>query len=189
MNKTVQILGLSCLLLILQSCGKDGEAGIDPQVYTDSLFAVMNADRSNYTKLVVKRLGPEGSGVVSPNEHWQDLDNGIPLPAQMLRAGAEKVGESTSNFTYSLQSLWPINKQNAPRTDKEKEGLQFIVDNPGKNFYATENLSGTNYYTAVYADIGVSVACIACHNAHKDSPRSDFKLNDVMGGVVIRVPL
>ena len=26
-------------------------------------------------------------------------------------------------------------------------------------------------------------------NAHKDSPRRDFKLGDVMGSVVIRIPL
>jgi hypothetical protein len=30
---------------------------------------------------------------------------------------------------------------------------------------------------------------VSCHNQHKDSPRKDFKLNDVMGGVVIRIPI
>jgi hypothetical protein len=30
---------------------------------------------------------------------------------------------------------------------------------------------------------------VSCHNAHKDSPRTDFKLNDVMGGVVLRIPM
>jgi hypothetical protein len=37
--------------------------------------------------------------------------------------------------------------------------------------------------------MGVSPVCISCHNEHKDSPRKDFKLGDVMGGVVIRIPL
>jgi len=32
--------------------------GIEPKLFSDSLFAVMNADRANYTKLVVARLGP-----------------------------------------------------------------------------------------------------------------------------------
>ena len=177
------------LSFMMLGCGEKEQLGIDPQVYTDSLFAVMNADRANYTKLVVKRLGPEGSGAINPNEHWKEVENGVPLPAQMFRAGAEKVGETTDTFSYSLQSLWPINKQNAPRTEKEVEGLQFIVDNPGQNFYATEKLGGKNYFTAVYADIAVSIACVACHNAHKDSPRTDFELDEVMGGVVIRVPL
>ena len=45
------------------------------------------------------------------------------------------------------------------------------------------------YYTAVYPDVAVSDACTICHNEHKDSPKTDFKVGEVMGGVVIRVPL
>jgi hypothetical protein len=35
----------------------------------------------------------------------------------------------------------------------------------------------------------VSPACVSCHNEHVDSPRIDFVLGEVMGGVVIRVPI
>ena len=55
-------------------------AGISPQSFTDSLFAVMNADRANYTTQIVARLGPQGAGVIAPGEHWQDQPNGAPLP-------------------------------------------------------------------------------------------------------------
>lgn len=181
-------LGLLCTGL-LSACGPEQEAGIKPEVYTDSLFAVMKADRTNYTKLIVKRLGPKGANVIKPDEHWHDIENGAPLPAQMFRAGAEGVAELTDNFTYSLQSLWPINSQNAPRTDMEKAGLQYIADNPGENFYGKETLGDTTYFTAVYPDVAVATPCVACHNAHKDSPRTDFQMGEVMGGVVIRVPL
>jgi len=111
------------------------------------------------------------------------------LPAQMFRYGAEAVSETSSDFSYSLQSLWPINSQNAPKTELEKEGLQFIVDNPGENFYGTETLGEVSYYTAVYPDVAVAAPCVACHNNHKDSPKTDFEMGDVMGGVVIRVPM
>jgi hypothetical protein len=37
--------------------------------------------------------------------------------------------------------------------------------------------------------VAVSPACVKCHNNHDDTPRTDFALNDVMGGVVIRLPL
>ncbi len=163
--------------------------GIEPKLFTDSLFAVMNADRANYTKLVVARLGPKGSGVVKPDEHWEEFDNGTLLPAQMFRAGSEAVAEVTDEFTYSLQSLWPIGKQNGPKTPLEKEGLQYVADNPGENFYGEETLGDVTYYTGVYADVAVSEACTSCHNDHKDSPKTDFKIGEVMGGVVIRVPI
>lgn len=174
----------------ITGCKEDTKtSGIEPKIYTDSLFAVMKADRTNYTKLVVKRLGPAGANVIKPDEHWQDIENGTLLPAQMFRAGAEAVAEMTDDFTYSLQSSWPINKQNAPKTQIEKEGLEFIVANPGENFYGKETLGGTTYFTAVYPDVAVSDACSVCHNEHKDSPKTDFKVGDVMGGVVIRVPI
>jgi hypothetical protein len=41
----------------------------------------------------------------------------------------------------------------------------------------------------VYPDVAVAPACVTCHNAHKDSPRTDFEMGDVMGGVVVRIPL
>ncbi len=174
---------------LLTSCGEEKAAGIDPSVYTDSLFAVMKADRTNYTKLIVKRLGPKGADAIKPAEHWKDLENGAPLPAQMFRAGSEAVADLTDKFTYTLQSEWPINKQNAPKTPMEKEGLQYIGANPGENFYGEEKLGDVTYFTAVYPDVAVSDACTSCHNEHKDTPKTDFKVGDVMGGVVIRVPL
>jgi hypothetical protein len=30
---------------------------------------------------------------------------------------------------------------------------------------------------------------VTCHNGHKDSPRTDFKEGDVLGGVVLRIPI
>ena len=164
-------------------------AGITPQMYTDSLFAVMNADRANYTQLIISRLGPAGADAIAPDEYWEEHDNGAPLPAQMFRFGSEKVAETTSDFSYQLKSLWPINAQNGPRTPVEEAGLNYIADNPGENYYGEEELGGVTYYTAVYPDTAVSEACTSCHNNHIDTPRTDFTMGEVMGGVVIRVPL
>lgn len=161
--------------------------GIPPQKVADMLHAVMNSDRTVYTKMVVNRLANQ-EGVIKASEHFVD-DKALPLPAQMFRFGAELVGDKTEDFTYSLLSLWPVNKQNAPKTEAEKEGLEFVAENPGENWYGEEELGGQTYFTAVYADTGVAEACVSCHNSHKDSPRTDFQLNDVMGGVVIRIPI
>lgn len=190
MKKLLTSLALIALLFVLSGCNKEeATAGVAPELFTDSLFAVMNADRANYTKLIVQRLGPNGAGVIKPAEHWKDLEDGALLPAQMFRAGSEAVAEVTDDFTYSLQSIWPINAQNAPKTDMEKEGLEYIAANPGKNFYGTEKLGDQEFFTAVYADVAVSEACTKCHNEHKDSPKTDFQIGEVMGGVVIRVPI
>jgi hypothetical protein len=180
------VLGPALAAALLAGCS-DEPKGIQPKQMADALHAVMAADRTVYTRMVVNRLQNEEK-VIKASEHWKD-EKALPLPAQMFRYGAEMVGEKTKDFSYQLLSLWPVNKQNAPRTEVEKTGLKFVVDNKGQNYYATETLGGTKYFTAVYADQAVAPACITCHNAHKDSPRTDFKLGDVMGGVVIRIPV
>jgi hypothetical protein len=107
----------------------------------------------------------------------------------MMRMGAERVAEQEAGFNYALLSLWAINKQNKPRSELEQQGLQFVIDNPGQNFYGRETLGDTDYFTAIYPDIALSPACVSCHNEHVDSPRTDFALGETMGGVVIRIPL
>ncbi len=166
---------------------EDKSGGISPQVMADALYAVMASDRTVYAHQVVHRLQDE-EGVIIASEHWRD-DKALPLPAQMFRMGAEMVAEKTDAFSYALLSKWPINKKNAPKTGVEIAGLDSVDRDPLKPFYSEESLGGIAYFTAVYADVAVSPACVMCHNAHKDSPRSDFELGDTMGGVVIRIPL
>lgn len=179
---------LLSLTAMISACNKsEAPAGISPQVMADSLHSVMEADRTVYTRLIVNRLQNEEK-VIKASEHWKD-EKALVLPAQMFRYGAERVAEKGVPFSYSLLSLWPVNKQNSPKTDAEKKGLKFIADNPGKNFYAEESLGDIKYFTAIYPDVGVAPACVNCHNKHKDSPRTDFKIGDTMGGVVIRIPL
>jgi len=175
-------------LASLAACGGGKPSGgITAQQLTDSLHMVLATDRAVYTKLIVNRLQNEEK-IIKATEHWKE-EKTLVLPAQMFRAGAEAVREKGATFSYSLLSLWPINKQNAPKTEVEKTGLQYIVDNKGKNYYAEETLGGKKYFTAVYPDPAVAPACVTCHNGHKDTPKKDFKIGDTMGGVVIRVPI
>lgn len=184
-TKTLLTIGLGAALV---ACGDEkADTGISPQKMADALHSVMESDRTVYTRLVVNRLVKE-EGVIKASEHWKD-DKALPLPAQMFRYGSEMVAEKNQTFSYSLISQWPINTQNKPTTKAETDGLQFIAANPGQNFYTNEKLNGVDYFTAVYADTAVAAACIDCHNGHKDSPRTDFKMGEVMGGVVIRIPM
>lgn len=171
---------------------KASDATVPVQAMADALHMVMDSDRAVYTKKIVNRLAAKEK-VIKASEHFDD-EKALVLPAQMFRFGAETVAERAAknpdvNFSYSLQSIWPINKQNAPKTEAEKTGLKFVAENKGKNYYTVEELGGTKYFTAVYADTAVSPVCASCHNDHKDTPKDDFKIGDVMGGVVIRIPV
>ena len=160
--------------------------GVSYQELADALHVVMESDRTVYTRTVVNRLQNEDK-VIKASEHWKD-DKALPLPAQMFRFGSEMVAGKQKMFTYSLLSEWPVNKQNAPRTPVETAGLK-AVGTSKKPFYQEEIIGGKKYFTAIYPDVAVSPACASCHNDHKDSPRTNFKLGDVMGGVVLRIAM
>ena len=108
------------MFLVLLGCGKRNlDVALTPQVVADMLHTVIETDRTIYTKHVVNRLQNEEK-VIKASEHWKE-DKALPLPAQMFRMGAEGVAEKDTGFYYSLVSLWPINKQNKPKTDAEKK--------------------------------------------------------------------
>ena len=171
------------VVALLAACAGKAPTGISPRKMADAIYAVVAADRTVYTREVVNRL-QDATGIRA-SEHFTD-DKTLPLPAQMLRMAAESVQKSDKGFTYSLLSPWPVNKQNAPKTTVEIAGLKEVATTGG-SYYAEETLGAKKYFTAVYADKAVAQACVNCHNDNADSPRRDFKLGDVMGGVVIRI--
>ncbi len=169
---------------------------ISARLAADMVHAALAADREAYTKEVVQRLTiqqkvqvvPPGGGSAVPleaREDWRSEHAKLPLPAQMFRMGAEKVLSANTGFSYVLLSPWPVNQQNRARTDVEKRGLDQVAKS-GEVLYDSEVLDGQRYFVAIYPDKAVAEACVSCHNEHPDSPRRDFKIGDVMGGVVIR---
>lgn len=168
-----------------KSASSSQAGGVSPQQLADAVHAVLESDRAVYTREVVNRLQNE-LGVIKASEHWKE-DKALPLPAQMFRMGADLTAQKEAGVHYALLSQWPISRQNLPRTDVEKAGLDFVVKNPSQNYYESERLGDTTYFTAVYPDKAIAPACVQCHNQHASSPRHDFVLGDVMGGVVVRI--
>ena len=162
------------------------QVAIPPTTVADYLHAVLEADRTFYTIHVVERL--QAKGVVTATENWR-MANTLPLPAQFFRESAELATKTGSKIDYRLISLWPINKQNGPADEFERAGLTDVLTNQDRAYTGVVTREGERFFRAVYADRAVSQACIGCHNAHRNSPKRDFKPNDVMGGMVISIPL
>ena len=162
------------------------QVGIPPETVADYLHAVIEADRTFYTIHVVERMQKKGKMVAS--EDWR-VSNSLPLPAQFLMESSELAALTGTKVRYRLIGLWPINKQNGPATEFERTALEDVRMNPERRYGGIITSGGELYFQAVYADRAVTQACIGCHNAHPKSPKRDFKLNDVMGGVVITIPV
>jgi hypothetical protein len=160
---------------------------ISPRKMADSLHAVIAADRQAYARLVDEKLRTGGSGALGSDPGR--LETGLPVHAQMLRQAGQSIQKRGAEFSYTLRSLWPINVSHGPQTQVEQDGLERVAAHPEAPFYAEELLGGRSYFTAIYADRAVLPSCVNCHNRDPGSPRRDFKLADVMGAIVVRVPL
>jgi hypothetical protein len=111
------------------------------------------------------------------------------LPAQFLQHSGKLAAENGSGIRYRLIGLWPIYKRNAPASDLERNALESLRKNPNLPVTGIVTSGRQQYFQAIYPDLAVSPACIECHNGHLLSPKRDFKLNDVMGGIAITIPL
>ena len=150
------------------------------------IHAVVEADRDVYTRHVVERM--QMKNVVVASENWEQK-NTLPLPAQFLMESGRYIAKKGLGLQYRLISLWPINKRNAAANELEKTGLGTILTQPTRPYTGFMKVGETRYFQAVYADLAATQACIGCHNAHPDSPKRDFKINDVMGAIVITIPV
>jgi hypothetical protein len=86
-------------------------------------------------------------------------------------------------------SLWPINPKNRPANAFEERGLEAVRTEPERPYTGIRDRADGRYFEAVYADRAVSQACVTCHNGHQRSLRHDFKRDEVMGGLIISIPL
>jgi hypothetical protein len=159
---------------------------ISPERVADYVHAVLEADRTIYTTHIVNRM--QEKGIVAAAEHWEQ-ENALPLPAQFLQQSGRLAAESGSGIRYRLIGLAPIYQRNAPATDFERKALEALRRQPDRPITGIVSSGRKQYFQAIYADRAVSPACITCHNSHPLSPKQDFKLSDVMGGIAITIPL
>lgn len=159
---------------------------ISPEKVADYIHAILEADRTFYTAHIVDRL--QQKGIVASTEHWEQ-DNTLPLPAQFLQHSGRLVAESGRGIRYRLIGFSPIYQRNAPATEFERTALEVLKQEPNRPVTGIVSSGKKQYFQAIYADRAVSSACITCHNTHPLSPKQDFQLNDVMGGIAITIPL
>jgi hypothetical protein len=139
----------------------------------DSIHAVIAADSQAYVDLGALRAA----------------SGDAPTHAQLLRQAATSIQQRGAEFSYVLRSTSPIDPRNGPQTQVEQQGLSAVAADPTQPFYTEEELGGRSYFTAIYAERATGQSCVDCHNADPRSPRRDIKLGDVIGGLVVRVPL
>ena len=152
-------------------------------LYADSLTEL----RTFYGSQIVDRVKPQG---IEVTHDYATKPGAIPIPATFSIEFGKHVSKKGSGMLVRLYSdhPFPFRKDGGARDDFEKEALLQLRKQPDKPFFRFEDYQGRpslRYGTAVPMKAG----CVACHNTHPESPKTDWKVGDVRGVQEIIRPL
>lgn len=186
------IIGNTLTTMLLTSCGGVPEESTVSSGGEKNVFSVSNVlemvskendvTRTLYTKAIVGKGKKQG---MKFDEDWRkdDVEAG-PLPALFLRGVATSIKKSPVPLGLYLGSDFPINAANK-FTGKQATLFEQIKTDRKPQFFFDED---QKLHTAMFADIAGAGACVSCHNEHKQSPKTDWKLGDVMGSTTWQYP-
>ena len=180
-----RVVGIGVLTFVL-TLTSQGNARNDSNVPIESVLSLCEAEndviRAFWTKEIV---GPGIKVGLKFSGDWRETDiEAGPLPALFLQATAENLAKTPFRLGLRLGSDFPI------RAESRIEGAELAafqqIKKSGQPEFFRAQASGL--YTAMFPDFAVADPCVSCHNAHKDSPKRDWRLNDVMGATIWTFP-
>lgn len=152
----------------------------------EQMFTLLQAENAAARLIWTKEIVGEGkkSGLKF-DEHWRDADlEAGPLPALFFRETAKSMEKSPVRLSLFLGSDYPISPDNRFE-GLQQEKFQVLRQSRQAQFFYVPD---TGLHTGMFADIAVAAPCIECHNKHEQSPKQDWRLNDVMGGATWMYP-
>jgi hypothetical protein len=191
---TRALIGLALLVLLVgvylfvtapQALPEGVIAGSRPIAARDLLeiCATENAlVRELYTKSIVEAGLKAG---LKFDEKWQEpkVDAG-PLPALFLRETAKSLARGPARLGLFLGSDAPINKANQFRGVQLDAFQQMRRDRLSRHFF----MEDVKVNAAMFPDVAVAKGCVDCHNRHAESPKHDWKVDEVMGATTWTLP-
>jgi signal transduction histidine kinase len=152
----------------------------------ESIQAQIMADREYYASVVVPRILELGGTLAA---QYHDVRGVLPLPATFVREASEIVATQHGGYTAQLISPWAINKNQRLKDEFHRDAFAALAMNPDKHFSRINTMEGQAVMRVLMADRASAQSCVGCHNAHPESPRHDFKLHDLMGGLEVIIPV
>lgn len=147
--------------------------------------------RTLYSSDVVSRLEPFHKITVTSN--YKAKDGAIPVPATYLIELGKRISEQHQGMLLRLYSDYPFRPRleqgdGGPKDNFEEEALRQLRKNPQQPFFRLEQFRGNQALRYASADI-MKPSCVACHNTHPDSTKTDWKVGDVRGVLELIQPL
>jgi len=143
--------------------------------------------RGFYTAEIASRAKKAGMEL---GYDFRQKENMLPLPATMVKALGESIAKDYPGTEVRLMSAHPFpNRAATSKLDSfQAQALAALEKDPKTPVHSVETVNGRPSVRYAVADV-MKEGCVACHNSHPHSSKTDFSMHDVMGGLVIEIPL
>ncbi len=137
-----------------------------------------------YNERVVARVDPLH---VKTSTRYAELSGAIPNPATLtIELGDVVTSGSEVGQQVRMYSDLPFANRagGGPRNEFEKRALVMLRKDPTAPYYSFETSEGRMVLRYAKARV-LKKACVDCHNAHAESPKTDWKEGDVRGALEV----
>jgi PAS domain S-box-containing protein len=142
--------------------------------------------RSYYNQAIVTKITKSGNMKVDYN-HESSPDT-VPLPATTIHNLSDRLTKN-QDIKINFFSDYPFpNRADRVLDDFQRNSMEYLRKNP-KEFYTKEDIiNGKKVFRVAYSDVLVSQNCVNCHNSRVDSPKTDWKIDEVRGVLEVVTP-
>lgn len=177
---------LSWLFLVDTTVAIPEEVDAAASIPIEDAFTIVAAENDKVRKLWTSQIVGAGKKMgIHFDEAWREPDVAAgPLPALFLREISTYLDQHEVPLSLFLGSEYPITAANA-FGGQQQEIFQLIKETHEPQFFYAND---TGHHLAMFEDVAVSEACVTCHNDHEQSPKTDWKLGDVMGATTWMYP-
>ncbi|HEX7928599.1 MAG TPA: DUF3365 domain-containing protein, partial [bacterium] len=151
-------------------------------------IAQFKAVRAYYTSNVVNKVKAASDMKVS-FDHKNNKDT-IPIPATFMHDMGDMLAQQKDGVQFKLYSPYPFaNRRDRVLDPFAKEAIAYLFDKPGEVFSRAEVIDGKEFVRVAVVDRLSAQGCVDCHNTDPNSPKKDWKLNDVRGVMEVDSPI
>lgn len=155
------------------------------QRQAQDMSSLITGIRSYYATNVVGRVlaahvdGQAANTVISHN--YATIPGAIPLPATLSLELGGVIKEQQANISYRFISDLTFKNRAAHPMDAFETSALATLRADSKQTVANIARDGFNNIYRLITPVVMGPACVACHNSHPESPKTNWKVGDVRG--------
>ena len=147
--------------------------------YAQAYLVAMALARQYYAETIVPRIKQNN---VPISHHYKDTERALPVPATVSKDLSARIHNAHKEYRFGFFSLYPFKgtSGNTELTPLQRQTIEYF-QSTGAGFFCSveQGETGKQFYFA--QPIVMKKNCIACHNSHPDSVKTDWKVGDLRG--------